>query len=253
MTTWLIAALSASIGMAAGLLGVGSSILTVLLLVYVAGLSIGSAVATSLVVVAVTSVVALVSYSRAGVVMWKAGAAFSIASMIGAFFGGRVGSSLPARPLLVIIAMAMVVAAVAMLWPPARPAPNERICGANRSALAVAAAGLPIGSLTGMVGLGGGFAVLPLLLLFTGATAPSAVGTTLLVVVLNTVAGLAGHFPHAPVDWRLAAWMGPAASAGSVMGAKVGMRIDARVLRRVFAILMLATAFAIAGRALRLV
>jgi len=243
MTICLIVALSACIGVAAGLLGAGTSILTVLLLVHVAGLPIGSAIATSLVVVAAMSVVALVPYSRARAVMWRAGGAFSVSSMIGAFVGGRMSAWLPARVLLAIFATTMVVAAIAMLWSP-RPRSGER-AGGSRRVLAVAAAGLPLGGLTGMVGLGGGFAVLPLLVLFTSTPVPSAVGTTLFVVTMNTLAGLAGHLPHAAVQWRLAAGLSVVGSAGSLLGARLGKRIDARVLRRGFAAVMLATAFAL--------
>jgi uncharacterized protein len=249
-TTCLIAALSACIGIAAGLLGVGSSILTILLLVHVAGLSIGSAIATSLVVAAASSIVALVHYSRSGAVMWRIGAGFSVASMVGAFAGGRVGRWLPPRVLVAIFAMTMAGAAIAMLWKPRSPmgAGRDR---SKASTLATAAAGLPIGGLTGMVGLGGGFAVLPLLLLFTSAPAQSAVGTTLFVVALNTLAGLAGHFPHAAVQWRLAGCVGLAASGGSLVGARLAHRIDARALKRVLAVLMLAAAVVLAGRVLR--
>jgi uncharacterized membrane protein YfcA len=244
MIICLIVALSACIGIAAGLLGAGTSILTVLLLVHVCGLPIGSAIATSLVVVAAMSVVALVPYSRARAVMWKAGAAFSVASMIGAFVGGRVSAWLPAKALLAIFATTMVGAAIAMLWCP-RPPSEECGRSSKRSVLAVAAAGLPLGGLTGMVGLGGGFAVLPLLVLCTSTPLSSAVGTTLFVVVMNTLAGLAGHFPHAAVHWRLAAGLSVVGSAGSLVGARLARRIDARVLRRAFATVMLATAFAL--------
>lgn len=248
MLTCFIATLGACIGIGAGLLGAGTSFLTVLLLVHVAGLPMGSAIATSLVVVATASVVALVPYSRAGAVMWKAGAAFSVASMLGAFVGGRLSRWMPARALLVIFAVTMVVAALAMLRTP-RGAMREGARSSRASMLAMAAAGLPIGGLTGVVGLGGGFAVLPLLLLCTSTPARAAVGTTLLVVVLNTLAGLAGHFPHPAVDWRLAGCVGLAASAGSVVGARLGRQIDARVLRRAFAAVMLATACALLGSA----
>lgn len=244
MTICFIAALSTCIGIAAGLFGVGTSVFTVLLLMHVAGLSIGSAVTTSLVVVGATSAVALVPYSRAGAVMWRAGAAFAVASMIGAFVGGRASAWMPTRALLAVFATAMVVAAVAMLWTP-RPRSSREERRSNPSALAVAAAGLPIGGVTGLVGLGGGFAVLPLLVLFTSTPVRSAVGTTLLVVALNTLAGLAGHFPHPAVAWRLALCVGAAASAGSLLGARLGKRFDTRLLRRAVAGVMFAAAFAV--------
>jgi uncharacterized membrane protein YfcA len=244
MTVWWIAALGACIGVAAGLLGAGSSILTVLLLVHVAGLSVGSATATALVVVAATSVVALVPYSRAGVVLWRAGAGFGLASMTGAFLGGRISTWVPERALVAILSMTLVGAAIAMLWRP--PLPSSEYARASKpSLLVVAAAGVPLGGLTGMVGLGGGVAILPLLVLFAGAPLRSAVGTTLFVVAMNALAGLAGHLPHPAVDWRLAGYVGVAASAGSLVGARVGARVDANLLRRAFAAAMLVTAFAL--------
>ncbi|HEX8791852.1 MAG TPA: sulfite exporter TauE/SafE family protein [Polyangiaceae bacterium] len=239
-----IAALGTCIGVAGGLLGVGTSVFTVLLLIHVAGLSMGSAVSTSLVIVAATSGVALIPYCRAGAVMWRAGAAFSVASMTGAFVGGLASGWMPTRAVVAIFSMAMVAAAIAMLWTP-RPRASEDERGSNPSMLAVAAAGLPIGGMTGLVGLGGGFAVLPLLVLFTSTPLRSAVGTTLLVVALNTLAGLAGHFPHAAVAWRLAVCVGVAASAGSLLGARLGRGVDLRVLRRVCAAVMIVAAAAV--------
>jgi uncharacterized membrane protein YfcA len=246
--TCLMAALGVCIGICAGLLGAGSSIFTILLFVHLAGLPMSSAVATSLVVVAGTSVVALASYSRAGAVMWRAGAAFSVASMTGAFLGGRVSAWLPARTLLVVFAMAMAVAAIAMLRRCPLPA-REGEDTPRASWLAIAAAGLPLGGLTGLVGLGGGFAVLPILVFCAGTPLRAAVGTTLLVVVLNTLAGLAGHLPHPAIDWRLACCVGAAASVGSLLGARLAARMDTTTLRRAFGVLMLLTAVALVVRA----
>jgi uncharacterized membrane protein YfcA len=248
MTVWLIAALGVCIGLTAGLLGAGSSVLTVLLLVHVAGLPIGTAVTTSLVVVAATSVAGLLHYSRTGDVMWKTGAGFSVTSMSGAFLGGRLSVGIPARVLLATFAMATVVAAVAM-FRGSRPAAMPGARRSRLSFLAVAGAGVPLGGFTGLVGLGGGFAVLPLLVLLGGTPVRAAVGTTLLVVVMNTMAGLAGRLPHPVVDWRLAGYLAVAASIGSVLGAKVSERIDASVLRRIFAAVMLAIAVVLLGRA----
>lgn len=248
MTVWSIALLGACIGLGTGVLGAGASILTVLLFVHVAQLPMENAVATSLVVVAVTSVVALVPYSRAGHVVWKAGAAFSAASTAGAFVGGRLSARLPATALLVLFALATTAAALAMLF--RHPSPErERTSASAKSLLAMGAAGLPIGGLTGLVGLGGGFAVLPVLVLCAGTPVRAAVGTTLFVVVLNTLAGIAGHMPHASIDWPLASYVAAVASAGSLAGARLAPRIDTHVVRRAFAVLLLAVSIALIGRA----
>jgi uncharacterized membrane protein YfcA len=248
MTVWWIAALGACIGVGSGLLGAGASILTVLLFVHLAGLPVSSAINTSLVVVGGMSVIALVPYSRARAILWKAGLSFSLASTAGAYLGGRVSAWLPARALLAILAMTTAVAAIAMLCkrrvPPGCAQPSKG------SLVAMAAAGLPIGGLTGLVGVGGGFVVLPMLVLCAGTPVRSAVGTTLFVVAMNTLAGLAGHLPHPAIDWRLACYVGLAASAGSLVGARLAERIDASVLRRAFGVILLATAVALLARAL---
>jgi uncharacterized membrane protein YfcA len=249
MTVCWIAALGVCIGVGSGLLGAGGSILTVLLFVHLAGLPMSSAISTSLVVVGAMSVVALVPYSRAGAVRWKAGAVFSLASAAGAFLGGHVSAWLPARALLVIFALTMAVAAVAMLWN--RPLPPAGARASKKALLAMAAAGLPLGGLTGVVGLGGGFAILPILIVCAGTPVRAAVGTTLFVVTVNTLAGLAGHFPHPAIDWRLACYVGLAASAGSLAGARLAERIDANILRRAFGAILLAMAVGLLGGALR--
>jgi uncharacterized membrane protein YfcA len=254
MTAWWIALLGACIGLGTGLLGAGASILTVLVLVHLAGLPVQTAITTSFVVVAATSVVALVPYSRAGAVMWRSGAAFSLASMAGAFVGGHVSARVPARLLLAIFAMAVACAGIGMLRkgrPSRPPLLDEYASAPGKSWMAMAAAGLPLGGLTGLVGLGGGFAVLPMLVLWAGTPVRAAVGTTLFVVALNTVAGLAGHLPHPAIDWRLAGYLGAAASAGSLLGARLARRIDTVTLRRAFGVLLLAMAVALLGRATR--
>ena len=103
-------------------------------------------------------------------------------------------------------------------------------------------AGLLVGGLTGMVGLGGGFAVVPLLVVFARTPVRAAVGTSILVIAMNTLAGLAGHLPSPPVDWRIAAYLGIAESAGGLAGVRLARRVQATTLRRAFAGLMLAGA-----------
>ncbi len=170
MPPYAIAALGACIGVVAGVAGAGPSILTVLLLQHASGLALGSAITTSLVVVALMSLVALVPHALAGAVLWRDALGFGIASMSGAYLGGRLSALLPARVLLVIFLLAMAVAAVARLWE--RPPAPEGSSHSRAQHLAVlGVAGLLVGSLTGLVGLGGGFAVVPLLVLFARAPA----------------------------------------------------------------------------------
>lgn len=239
---WLIGVLGVVIGITAGLVGAGPSIFTVLLLIHLAGLDLLTAITTSLVVVAVTSSVALVPYARARAVLWKAGIGFSIASTSGAYVAGRLSWLIPAKALEVAFVLAMGIAAVAMLVERPVP-PNEDMQHAPPHTLvAVAAAAVLVGSVTGTVGLGGGFAVVPLLVLVLRAPMRSAVGTSLFVIAMDTLASLAGHASHLRIDWPLAACLAVTASAGSLMGAKLGGRVSAVFLRRVFGVLMLGAA-----------
>jgi len=245
-----IAVLGACIGVTAGVVGAGPSILTVLLLQHGAGLDLGGAIATSLVVVALMSLVALVPYAWAHAVLWRVALGFGVASMAGAFLGGRVSKLIPSSVLLVIFLLAMVVAAVAMLWP--HPPLDEAESPPERHSVGVLAlAGLLLGGVTGLVGLGGGFAVVPLLVVFARAPVRAAVGTSILVIAMNTLAGLVGHLPHPAVDWRIAVYLGLAESAGSLVGVRVARRVSANALRHAFAAIMLVSALFLLGSALR--
>lgn len=238
MTFWLIVALGACIGLLAGLLGAGGSALTVLLFLDVVGLDLESAIATGLAVIAVTSIVAVTPYAFERSVLWRSGLGFSIASMIGAYLGGRLSTSLPRSVLMAIFVSTMVTAAVAMLVKRDRPRRHER--PSKWQGPTLAGAGLFIGTLTGTVGLGGGYAVVPLLVVLLGAPMRSAVGTSLMVIALNAIAGLAGRLPHPLIDWHLAVPVGLAASLGGLAGTWLGKRVEARALRRAFAVLLLA-------------
>jgi uncharacterized protein len=249
VTPYWIAAAGAGIGVVAGLVGAGPSILTVLLLEHAGGLPIRSAITTSLVVVAAMSLVALVPYARAGEVRWRAAVDFGLASMTGAYLAGHVATLIPPTGLLVIFLMAMVVAAAAMLWKRPPPAQGEP-CSRLRYFVVLGAGGLLVGSLTGLVGLGGGFAVVPLLVVFARAPVRAAVGTSILVIAMNTLAGLAGHLPHVMVDWHTAAYLGAAESAGGLLGGRLARHVSGRALSGAFACLMLAAAVAMLGNAL---
>jgi uncharacterized membrane protein YfcA len=241
MMMCLVALLGVGIGVVTGLLGAGPSILTVLLLIHVAGLALGSAVTTSLVVVAGMSLIGVVPHARAGTIRWQAAAGFGLASMAGAYLGGRVATLIPTGVLMAIFLLSMLAAAASMLWQ--RPPPVNGGSLTDPQHLAVLfAGGLLVGALTGLVGLGGGFAVVPLLVVMAGMPLLEAVGTSILIIAMNTLAGLAGHLPHLAIDWRIAAYLTVAESAGCLLGARFGRRISAKVLRRAFACLMIVAA-----------
>lgn len=234
----LTLSLAVVVGVSLGLLGGGGSILTVPLLAYVAGLDAKQAITTSLLVVGVTSVVGVVSHARAGRVRWRTGLLFGAAGMAGASGGGLVGHLLPGSVLLTAFALVMIATAVAML--------NRRPACTAASVRAPAAktlmTGLVVGVVTGSLGAGGGFVVVPALALLGGLPMPMAVGTSLIVIAMNSFAGLVGQLSTAPIDWALAAMVTAAAVAGSLLGARLTARVDPDTLRRAFGWFVLAMA-----------
>jgi uncharacterized protein len=240
----LALALSLLIGLSLGLLGGGGSILTVPILVYGLGLEAKQAIATSLLVVAVTSSAALVGHARRGLVDFRTGLLFGGAGMVGAFLGGRLASFVPGGVLLLGFAGMMLATAIAML--------RSRGDAAIRSVSPGAPAKLPVarvvwhgsvvGVVTGLVGAGGGFLIVPALVLLGGMPMRVAVATSLLVIALKSFAGFAGYVGHVTVDWQLAGLLASAAVVGSVAGSLLSARIPQRALKSTFAWFVIAMA-----------
>ena len=184
--------LSVLIGVSLGLLGGGGSILTVPTIHYVFGVETHAAIASSLAVVGITSVAALVPHARARRVQWRTGLIFGVASMAGAYSAGRVAKHLPAAALLVAFGAMMLVTAIAMLRKRA-PASGGVARGGKRAPLPlIIVEGLVVGAVTGLVGAGGGFLVVPALVLLGGLGMAEAVGTSLLVIAMKSFAAFAG-------------------------------------------------------------
>ena len=237
--TALVVLLAMLVGLSLGLLGGGGSILTVPLLVYVAGLQTPEAIATSLLVVGVTSSVAAISHARAGRVQWRTGLWFGAAGMVGAYAGGRLGEHLPGGLLLTAFAVMMTATAVAMIRGRRSPqAANDTPLPVGRVLLHGGAVGLT----TGIIGAGGGFLIVPALTLLGGLSMPVAVGTSLLVIAMNAAAGLGGHLPSVDLDWGLAVMVTAAAVGGSLVGGRLAGRISPDRLRRAFGWAVLAMA-----------
>ncbi|RKN51149.1 sulfite exporter TauE/SafE family protein [Micromonospora endolithica] len=220
------------IGVSLGLLGGGGSILAVPLLVYVADLPAREAIATSLLVVGVTSAVGVLPHARARRVRWRTGLVFGAAGMAGAYAGGRLAAFVPPAVLLTGFALMMLVTAAAMIRgrrdTAGRPVPHEL------PVRRVVVDGVVVGLVTGLVGAGGGFLVVPALALLGGLPMPVAVGTSLLVIAMKSFAGLAGYLADVSVDWGLAAAVTAAAVLGSLAGGRIAGRIPETALRRAF-------------------
>lgn len=231
----LVAAILALlVGVSLGLLGGGGSILTLPVLVYVVGLDPRDGVAASLLIVGVTSAAAMLGHARGGHVEWRVGALFGGASMAGAFIGGRLSHFVPARVLLAAFTVLMLMTAIAMMRP-RRESEAASVSLRGAALVRVPAVGGAIGLLTGVVGAGGGFVIVPALTLFCALPIRSAVGTSLLVITMNSLAGFAGASAHAEIPWTLVGVMTAAAVLGSLTGAALTTRVAPTALRKGFA------------------
>ncbi|MFE7860121.1 sulfite exporter TauE/SafE family protein [Streptomyces sp. NPDC057403] len=227
----VVIAASLLIGVSLGVLGGGGSILTVPILVYLAGMGTKEAIATSLFVVGVTSAAGVVSHARAGRVRWRTGLLFGLAGMTGAYAGGRLAAFVPGAVLLIAFAVMMIVTAAAMIRG-RRQAPKRA-----RQELPVPQVlleGIAVGLVTGLLGAGGGFLIVPALALLGGLPMTTAVGTSLLVIAMNSFAGLAGHLASVHIDWGFAALVTVTAVIGSILGGRLVGRIPQDTLRKAF-------------------
>ncbi len=231
--------LSILIGVSLGLLGGGGSILTVPILSYVAGMDAKNAIAAALFVVAVTSAAGLVSHAREGRVMWRTGLLFGLAGMVGAYGTGLVAAYIPARALMVAFGLMMLATAAAMMRP--RRDAQNRPCRELAPGKALGE-GFVIGAVTGLIGVGGGFVIVPALVLFGRIPMERAVATSLLVISMNSFAGFAGHLGHATIDWPLTLGVTGVAIVGSIIGTRLAGRISPTLVRRMFSVLVVVVA-----------
>jgi uncharacterized membrane protein YfcA len=230
-------ALAAVVGVALGMLGGGGSILMVPLLTYIGGLDAKQAIATSLLVVGATSAIGAIGHARAGRVRWRVGLVFGVAGMAGAYGGGLLARFVPGSALLVGFALLMCVAAAAMFR--GRADLSEEDPAQTRRLVAV---GLAVGVVMGLVGAGGGFLLVPALVLLGALPMSTAVGTSLVVIAMQSFAGLAGHLVGTPIDWRLAGLVTAVAVVGGLVGGRLTTKVDPDLLRQGFAWFVLAMA-----------
>ncbi|WP_199433824.1 sulfite exporter TauE/SafE family protein [Qaidamihabitans albus] len=219
------------VGLALSVLGGGGSILTVPILIYLAGLGAKHAIALSLFVVGVTSAIGAVSHARAGRVRWRTGLVFGAAGMAGAYGGGRLAAFVPDSWLLAGFGLMMIGTAVAMIRGRSggRGEPHGEL-----PVLVVVVEGVVVGAVTGLVGAGGGFLVVPALALLGGLPMAVAVGTSLVVIAMKSFAALAGYLASVEIDWPLAMAVTAAAVAGGLLGGRLAGRIPESVLRQGF-------------------
>lgn len=222
--------LAVLVGASLGLLGSGGSILTMPLLVYVAGVPAPRAVGMSLVVVGVTAAAGSLAQARRGGFAGRTAAVFSAGGLGGALIGARITHLVPAAWLMVIFGALMIAAGHRMRRG------HEPEAGAAPPTLGgQLAAGLVLGVLTGFLGVGGGFLIMPALVLFARIDIRRAVPTSLAIIAVNAAGGLAGQVRYVDLDWRLTLAMLASALIGMGAGSAIGARLPAARLPTVFA------------------
>ena len=231
--------LAVLVGVSLGLLGGGGAILTVPILSYIVGMEPRVAIASSLFIVGATSVVGMFRHATAQRVRWKTGVTFGAASMAGAFGGGITGGYVPGVVLMLLFAIMMVVVAIAMIRgrKNASPSAGEEV---SLRFSRVVSYGLLIGLAAGLVGAGGGFLIVPALNLLGGLPMAVAVGTSLLVIAMQSFAGFAGYLFSVSIDWPIVLAFTAVAIAGSFVGVKLAGVVPERSLRKGFGFFVLA-------------
>lgn len=226
------------IGLSLGLLGGGGSVLAVPTLHYLFGLDAHAAITISLLVVGVTSAVAVIPHARAGKVRLRVGLTFGAAALASAFVAGRLSHLVPPALLLVALSAVMLVAAFAMLRPRARLV----ACSRDGSVASLVAIGTAVGAVTGFVGAGGGFVIVPALVLLVGIPMRDAIATSLVVIATSAFAAFGASAGDVSLDPAVVLAVLIPAVGGALVGGRLAARLDATSLRRMFGALVLVVA-----------
>jgi hypothetical protein len=235
------AALALLVGFVLGLLGGGGGVLTVPILVYGLHLPVKAAVPTSLCVVGLVAAIGFLSHLRQGNVAPRVAMVFAPFAVVAAFAGARLARYVPSEVQLVLFAIVGLVASFFMLRGK-RPSASAEPYAFQADSRTVALLGLQavgVGLLTGVIGIGGGFLIVPALVLVAKVPMRLAVGTSLLVITMNALSGFAGYLGHAPIDWYLIGWFTSFAAAGTLIGTVASTRVPQQRLRQVFGLLLI--------------
>lgn len=233
-------ALGFGIGLSLGLLGGGGSILTVPALVYLVGQTPQAAVTMSLAIVGANSLMGAMLHRAQGTLDWKVALPFGGAGMITSYLFANLSSHLPPELLLVAFALLMFAIGIRMLF---HRAHRPEMPHAAKPLTLVLASGASVGLLTGVLGIGGGFLVVPALVTLVGLPVQVAVGTSLVVIAMNSVAGLLGHAADGSFDLVMALIFISAGLAGTFSGTKLAGHLSSSKLQKAFAIFVIALAF----------
>lgn len=230
-----------SIGLSLGLLGSGGSILTVPVLVFLVGEGEKVAIAESLAIVGGIALAGAMPYARRRLIAWRSVALFGIPGMIGSYLGAAISGYLSGSTQLALFGFIMLAAAALMFRPPG--VDSADLDSEPRVAWKIAADGLVVGVITGLVGVGGGFLIVPALVLLGGLEMHRAVGTSLTIIALKSFTGFAKYLEvlaglDLAVDWQLIGVFVVVGTGGSLLGNWLASRTPQARLRQVFAVFL---------------
>jgi len=227
-----------AIGLLLGLVGGGGSILAVPVLVYVLGQPVKEATTESLLLVGTAALVGAVDHARVGRVQTRTALTFGAAGALGALPGTALNRVVPEQVLLVAFAVVLLCAAALML----RRRSDLLARSSDVTWARAAAAGIGTGVLTGFLGVGGGFLIVPALVLLLGLPVTLAVGTSLLAIVLTSAAALAAHLASGSIDVSIAFAFTTAAIGGTLAGRRLGTDISPARLGQLLGVVLAAVA-----------
>ncbi|MBW7881141.1 MAG: sulfite exporter TauE/SafE family protein [Caldilineaceae bacterium] len=227
-----------AIGISLGLLGGGGSILTVPALVYVVGQTPQAAVTASLMIVGANSMVGAFMHRSQGTLNWKIALIFGGVGMAAAYLAAGWSKVLPSDALMVLFALLMLAVGLFMILKPTPSAENPQ----GRGWLMTTISGVVVGLLTGFLGVGGGFLIVPALVMLVGLPIRQAVGTSLIVIAMNSLAGFLGHLQGPPVDLQIVVTFVTAGLTGALVGARLAKLVHPEHLRKGFAFFVIGLA-----------
>ncbi len=232
------------VGLSLGLLGGGGSVLTVPIFVYVMGFEAKQAIAMSLIVVGAASLVGAARHWRAGRVDLRVAIIFGVIAMAASYAGARLARLVSGPVQLLLLAIVVCVAAISMLRR-ARPDPPPSADGPDidvvspLSVVRLMPVAIGVGLLTGLVGVGGGFLIVPALVLLGRVPIKLAIGTSLFVITMNCAAGIVGYLGHVTMPWGIVGMFTAVAIGGLVAGTHLVGIVSPVALRRGFAVLLM--------------
>ena len=237
------------IGISLGLLGSGGSILTVPALIYLVGEPEKVAIAESLGIVTAISLFGILPYAFRKLVHWKSVVYFGIPGMLGTYGGASLSVYISGNTQLIVFAFVMIIAAILMIK---NKVDSEKQKELTISNYLLIFEGLGVGLITGLVGVGGGFLIIPALVLIAGLEMRVAVGTSLFIIAAKSALGFYKYLDilraeKLTVNWELLAIFTIIGIIGSFMGSRLSQKVPQKVLKKVFGFFLIAMGVFILG------